>query len=273
MKKFLSAAAAAAIVCGAVSVPAFAEDSAMVYVSISDPEQRLVMSEIEVTDVDGDGALTINDTLVITHEQFGATFETMDSDYGPFITTLWDVTNGGSYGYYLNNTMSMGLTDPVKDGDTLYAYVYSDTETFSDTYSFFDKNIIRTEVGNAVELTLCSVAFDENWAPYNAPVANAYITVNGEKTTAKTDENGQVTISFHGDGLFYVSAVSDEMTLVPPALKVVVDDYVPAAGETEGAVDGASDKGSPDTGAADVAVFAGAALLAAGAFAVAKRRK
>ena len=45
----------------------------------------------------------------------------------------------------------------------------------------------------------------------------------------------------------------------------------PAAGDVDGATD--STKGSPDTGVADVAVVAGLALVAGGAFIVAKKRK
>jgi hypothetical protein len=58
---------------------------------------------------------------------------------------------------------------------------------------------------------------------------------------------------------------------VSGAVAAAADTAAPAAGDVDAATD--SSKGSPDTGIADVAAVAGIAVLAGGAFIVAKKRK
>ena len=67
-------------------------------------------------------------------------------------------------------------------------------------------------------LTLSSIGFDESYAPVVNPVAGAAITVNGEKTDAVTDENGQATVTVKAGDV--ISAVSETATLVPPCCVV-----------------------------------------------------
>lgn len=286
MKKILSAAAVVAAM-GMLSVSAFAD----AYVTISDDKGDLVLvqKEVELSDADGDGAVTISDVLYNAHEQFfdggaEAGFASADGDYGLMLTKLWGIENGGSYGYYVNNTAAMGLSDPVNDGDFVNAFVYTDTTNFSDTYCYFDENTIDSDTGD-VTLTLSAATFDVNWSPITVPVAGATITINGKKSDYVTDENGEVTVKFSGDGEFVISAVSDDQTLVPPVCIATVaisednvdetveetEDTAPATGNVDAATD--SSKDSPDTGIADVAAVAGIAVLAAGAFIIAKNRK
>lgn len=289
MKKMLSVAAILAAV-SALSVSAFAD--ATVHVTISNAGKLAAADEaVDVSDIDGDGSITIADALILAHDEFydggsDAGFATAEGDYGPMITKLWGVENGGSYGYYLNNTMAMGLSDEIKDGDHLNAFVYADATGWSDKYCYF--NEFETEVeGDKAEFTLSAASFDENWAPITVPVAGAAITIDGEKTDFVTDENGKVTVEFPETGKTYLlSAVSDTETLVPPVLTVetigaAVNDDAASAGADDGAapaagdVDAATDssKGSPDTGVEDVAAVAGIAVLALGAFVVTKNRK
>ena len=74
------------------------------------------------------------------------------------------------------------------------------------------------------------------------------------------DASGNLVIAFDGEG----NATTGTASAAP-------SDEAPAAGDVDGATD--STKGSPDTGVADVAVVAGLALVAGGAFIVAKKRK
>ena len=119
MKKFITAAAAALITCSAMSVTAFAEEaaSADVFVTIAGADGKLAVSQesVTVTDADGDGKLTIDEALTAAHEKFyeggaEAGYKSSVGQYGLGLDKLWGTENGGSYGYYLNNTMSMGLT-------------------------------------------------------------------------------------------------------------------------------------------------------------------
>ena len=212
--------------------PVLAEETApVVYVTIANGEVVLPCQAVELTDADGDGALTIADALYLAHEaafEGGAEagFACENTEYGLSMTKLWGVDNGGAFGYYVNDAMAMSLADPLKDGDYVDAYVYTDTAAYSDMYCFFDAK--RVGEGE-VTLTLSGVGFDESYAPVVSPVAGATITVNGEKTDVVTDENGQATVTVKtGD---VISAVSDTATLVPPCCVVVevVEDEVQAA--------------------------------------------
>ena len=92
---------------------------------------------------------------------------------------------------------------------------YTDLETWSDTYCYFDKHDVN---GDKFTLTLSAAAWDENYNPVTVPVEGAVITINGEKTEFVTDAEGKadITISGAGTSVNVISAVSDTQILVPP---------------------------------------------------------
>ncbi len=205
---------------------AVAEEAApTVYVTIACDGLVLVQHPVTLTDADEDGALTIADALYLAHEDAfeggaEAGFTAEMGSYGLMITRLWGVENGGSYGYYVNNSMAMGLSDALSDGDYVTAYVYSDLVTWSDTYTYFDVN---TAAAGEVTLTLSAIGFDPvTYAPVASPVADAEITVNGISTGVKTDENGMAVITVSAGDV--VSATSESMTLVPPCCVIAADE-------------------------------------------------
>ncbi len=227
MKKIISMAAAAVLCIGMTGVTAFAEesatDTASVYVTISDNEGKLVLTQekITVSDIDEDGALTINDALYLAHEAkyeggAAAGYGYSHSDYGISMTKLWGAENGSSYGYYVNNTSALSLADAVADGDYVNAFVYTDLTAWSDTYTFFDQNTVTVETGDAITLTLSAAGYDADYNPITIPVEGATITLNGTATEFKTDAEGKVTITIADAGSVVISAVSDSQTLVPP---------------------------------------------------------
>ena len=61
MKFKRTLAAFAALICLACGVSAAAADTAAVYVTVADGNLKLAQEQIEVTDTDGDGKLTVND--------------------------------------------------------------------------------------------------------------------------------------------------------------------------------------------------------------------
>lgn len=225
MKKILSTLLALAML---VSITAFAEDVPTVYVSISDDTGALVVAyaPVTVTDADGDGALTICDALIAAHAAYhpdgAAAFLAEATEWGLSMYRLWNVENGGSYGYCVNDASAMSLVDPVKDGDHIKAYAFTDLTNFSDTYAYFTAPVTATTVDAEVALTLSAAAYDANWNPITVPVAGAILTVNGEKTGIVTDENGNALLTFAAAGVYTVSAVSATMTLVPPVCIVTV---------------------------------------------------
>ncbi|MBQ3760751.1 MAG: hypothetical protein II875_01920 [Clostridia bacterium] len=219
MKKLTVLMLCAALLCALFA--ACAEETPVVYVTISDGSLVLAECPIALSDADADGALTINDALYLAHEfaydgGAEAGYLSAYGDWGLSLAKLWGVENGGSYGYYVNDTMSYGLTDPVTNGDRVYAYVYTDLVGWSDAYSFFDQAAVSA--GN-VTLKLSMVTFDENFMPVSVPVEGAVIVIDGEKTEFVTDAEGNVSFNLP-DGAKLISAVSDSLNLVPPVCVV-----------------------------------------------------
>ena len=195
-----------------------------VYVTIADGQGQLVMvnAAIDVTDVDADGALTINDALYAAHEAAYEGGAEADAGYGLSISKLWGEENGGSYGYYLNDASAYSLLDPVADGDYLNAFVYTDLEAWSDVYCAFDCRTVEMEAGAEVGLTLNMMTFDENWNPVSLPVEGAILTIDGEDSEVVTDAEGKAQFTIEAAGEYLISARSDSAILVPPVCIVTV---------------------------------------------------
>lgn len=277
MKKCISLMAVLLLVLTAAVMPVMAEteETGTVYVTISNAGELVVTREaVAISDADGDGALTIQDALILAHDakfEGGAAegFATVDSDYGPMITKLWGVENGGSYGYYLNNAMAMSLTDPVADGDCLTAYVFADTVTFSDVYTYFDAAAAEGKVGEELTVTLYQVGFDANYAPVSSPLSGVSVTVNGVEA-AVTDAEGKAVVKLESEGEFVLSAASSELTLVPPVCLVTVTAAEAAPAEPDApAEEPAAPVAEPEAEASNGTVIAVVvALLAVAAVAI-----
>ncbi len=184
---------------------------------------ELVLKNYEV--VVSTDEFNIDDALKAAHDanyEGGAAkgYASATGDYGLYITKLWGDTSG-AFGYTVNNKMSNDLSDKVKVGDSVVAYVYTDTTNYSDKYTYFDKNSVTVKSDEEVTLTLSGLGYDENWQTVVSPLADATITVDGEKTEYKTDANGKVTISLKGGKTYTVSASSDTL-IVPPVCVVTV---------------------------------------------------
>lgn len=229
MKKALSIILALALCVCMLVVPAAAESEANVYVTISSAGELAAAQEpISVTDIDSDGALTINDALYCAHEALydggaEAGYGSEYGDYGLSMTKLWGVENDGSYGYYVNNSAAWSLLDPVKNGDYISAFSYADLTTWSDKYTYFDVNSGETSVSGDISLTLYGLGYDESWNLVAAPVVGASVTANGSEYT--TDSLGRVKLSFDKAGTYTVTASSSSETLVPPVCTVKVRTY------------------------------------------------
>ncbi|MBQ6052905.1 MAG: hypothetical protein IJL30_06435 [Clostridia bacterium] len=253
MKKLIGIIMTAALICSVFAIAASAEATADVYVTIANGDIVFAMEKVTVSDYDGDGVISVNDALYAAHEKgfsggASAGYSAVQSDWGLSLAKLWGVENGGSYGYMVNDAMAMSLSDEVKSGDHVYAYVFTDTVGWSDSYSFFDIKAAEVLAGGSVSLTLSVSGYDENWSPVVYPLAGATINVNGEKTAFVTDENGKVEVKFDKSGDYTVSAVSDSMTLVPPVAKVTVNPMLISS--------------NPSTDDGEAVVFAAVAVMA-----------
>lgn len=223
MKKVFSLMLSLLLVFSCMSVSTFAkEDGVTVYVSVAD-KGKLVAAQVEVDviDIDSDGALTVNDALYALHEvayEGGANAGYgyyVHKDYGLSLGKLWGDASG-NFGYYVNNASSWGLADTVEDGDYVNAFVYTDAKFYSDTYCFFSEYRFSADKGDEIELTLSGAGYDANWNPITVPVAGVEITVDGVGTGIMTDENGKATITIDKAGEHIISAVSASKTIVPP---------------------------------------------------------
>lgn len=227
MKKFLSTLLAMLML---LSCTAFAETADnIVYVSISDDTGALVLAyvPVAVSDADGDGALTICDALVCAHTMYhpdgAAAFVAEDTEWGKSLYVLWGIDNGGSYGYMLNDVSPMSLLDGVKPGDHVKAYAYTDLTAWSDTYSYFAAPVAAVAANEEVALTLFANGYDESWNPVTYPVQGAFLVVDGEVyDDVVTDAEGKFALTFPEVGVYTVSAVSNDLTLVPPVCIVTV---------------------------------------------------
>jgi|GEM_PF-2230653 len=194
-----------------------------VTVTISDAGKLVLVDEpVSVTDRDEDGAVTINDALISAHAVYYAEgtagYAYYVGDYGIAMDTLWGVTNGGSYMYYVNDIMPMSLGEAINAGDSIVAYGFADLEAWSDTYTYFDKRTAEVTAGDTLELTLSA----PDWSGNVLPVAGAEIVVDGAKTGVVTDENGKAAVVIDKAGERLVSAVSETMVIVPPVCKITV---------------------------------------------------
>ncbi len=267
MKKNLTAILTAAMLAGAFTVTASADEaSAKVFVTISDGTLKLAQEEIIAKDLNSDGKIDIDEALFAAHDLYqgdaDAGYMSSESEYGRSLVTLWG-NDCGSYGYYVNNASAMSLNDEVKDGDYINAYCFTDLEAWSDTYCYFDKN---TAEGNEITLTLSAAAWDESYNPITVPVEGAVITIGGEKTDFVTDAEGKATITIDETGSYVISAVSDTQILVPPVC-------VATAVEAEtGEVDADTDETAASNPATGVSLSLAAAFATVAAVASRKRK-
>lgn len=227
MKKIISVLVIGVLLLTSLSITVFAqkEKSENVYVSVAVKGETVVfLEQVKVKDEDFDGKITVNDALSATHKKYyngSQGYYSYESPYGLSLGKLWG-DDSGNFGYFLNNTSCLSLLDEVKEGDFLYAYVYKDSETFSDVYSFFDFNFKSANQGETVTLTLFASGYDSNWQPVTTQVQDAVITVNGEKTLVKTDSSGRAELCLEKAGEYRISAVSDKQVLTPAVCVVNV---------------------------------------------------
>ena len=230
MKKLFAVIMTLVMLPGCVGLTAFAEGqplTANVYVTIANKGNFVVTQEkITVTDKDNSGTLTIDEALYATHEakyEGGAEagYATAVTSWGLSITELWG-NDSGNFGYFENNASAISLADTVNEGDCLNAFIYSDSEYYSDTYCWYDITSVSADTNEEISLKLSGAGYDSGGNPIVLPVEGATITVNGEKTAFKTDKDGKVTFTVDKEGSYIISAVSDTQVLVPPVCKATV---------------------------------------------------
>lgn len=177
-------------------------------------------------------SITVGDVLTAAHKAWhpngAAAYVTEETQYGASITTFWGEKTS-AVGYYVNNVMSMGLTDSVSEGDNVTAYIYTDKENYSDAHAYFDAAAAEAKTGEGVSLTLKKDTFGADYSVIPVPMANAVITVDGEDTANITNSKGVVTLVFNAAGTYVVSARTQDGSIVSPPVCVVT-----VTGDTQG---------------------------------------
>lgn len=202
-------------------VKANAVDSMNVFVTISNGETLISQESVTVSDVDGDGALSLHDALFCAHEQYyegGAAkgYEMQETEWGKSLLKVCGIENGCSYGYFVNHESADNLDFKLTENCYVDVFAYTDLDTFSDTYSYFDNRSVECSEDGSVTLSLYTKSYDENFNLVENVLADARILLNGEASSYRTDSNGKVTLIPDNSSDCVVSAVCDELLLVPP---------------------------------------------------------
>lgn len=254
--RILSAMLVIAMILTSVSIPAFADTAGddatgiTVYMTVSDKgtlaaanDNTVMLNKpVTVTDINNDGKLTVDEALTAAHNAYNQNDGYAVGDYG--VTKLWGISTSNVLFFVNNVGLASGVTaDTVSNGDSLVASVNSDNQYYADWYTYFGAK--EKQVSTDQEFTLnlkghLGMAYtDEDKT--DVAVSNVKIGLwkdgkveqLGDK---KTDENGDVTLSFDTEGVYYVTAsgtVSDEVTdysSYPDIKNVTVDCPIIAPG-------------------------------------------
>ena len=192
-----------------------------VVVAISVAGEVIVANEtVTVSDVDGIEGFDFCDVMIAAHEQFApngaADFAFSDNDWGISVDKLWGDTSY-NFGYYINDEMAWSADQAVSEGDYVHAYIFQDTETFSDAYAYFDQKFAEITESETLTLTLtAAIGWNEDWTPNFQPYAGAQVGYyEGDEfvVLGTTDENGQVELTFPEAGTYVVTAIGATSTV------------------------------------------------------------
>ena len=167
----------------------------------------MAWKEVTVKDADANGNITFSEALTAAHESFNSADGYSVS--GGYVVKLWGTDTYNTL-FFLNGNSFLTLVDetPIADGDFLTASVNKDDKYYADWYATFDKNLLETEVGKQVTLTVKGHLGMANTDEQKVNVPLPDITVsdaNGEKL-GKTDADGKVTFTPDKAGKLIVTA-------------------------------------------------------------------
>lgn len=189
-----------------ISVRFTLTDDAGAYVTADDEgKTQLYCADLTVGDRDCDGTITYSDLFNAAHESYCADgtegFATVDTDFGPFITRFWG-TQTSAVGYYANNAAVNSMNDKVNGNANVVAFFYRDTTGYTDLYTWFDKDSVKTVSGYEKTFTVRGA---NNQAPKGATVTVLDETGAAvESLTTTVDEAGKFVITFPAAGSYTV---------------------------------------------------------------------
>lgn len=211
-----------------------AEGEVHVFVTIADKGNVVLFQQsITVIDVNHNGIFDVDDALYAAHEASyeggaAAGYSSYESQWGLSIGMLWGDTSY-CYGYWLNNASCWSLEDVVAEGNHLVAFVYSDSDFWSDSYAEFEQFDYAATAGEALTVKLDKAGYDENWNTVFSAHAGATVTVYDNEGKALTEGytvtdngDGTYTVTVDAEGSYYVVATDSDPLLVPAVCELTV---------------------------------------------------
>lgn len=165
---------------------------------------------VRVTDINGDGKLTFSEALASAHKTYHREegYEASGS-----VSKLWGIETANTLCFINDVGLTGGVSsDTVEEGDYLTASINLDESgCYADWYSFFDSNEKEVKINENFVLNL--KGFYGMAYPAEAPSPLNGISIgiwnNGvfsEIPQKVTDTNGNVSLSFDSEGIYYVTA-------------------------------------------------------------------
>ena len=222
-----------------------AEGDVEIYITIANKGNVVMFQQkITVVDVNHNGIFDVDDALYAAHEAgytggAAAGYATQITQYGLGISKLWGDTSM-CYGYWLNNASCWSLEDVVAEGNHLVAFVYTDGEFWSDSYSRFDAFDYATTTAQDLVVKLEKAGYDENWNTVFSAHAGATITVYDSEGkalatgyTVTDNGDGSYAIRINVAGNYYIVASDSDPLTVPAVCQVTVTyvEQVPPTGD------------------------------------------
>lgn len=198
----------------------FAEDgddnTIKVYMTISDKGtiaktndgDAMAWKEVTVSDLDGSGDFTYDEALKAAHKAYNSEDGFVVKSSG-WVDSLWGVANNPASYYFTQNGKATDLTTTTKiaEGDYLLAAISLDTEISADWACSFDQ--FETKVTAGEELSLNLTGFASMTMAEATPSEDVSVGIWEDGTyteKAKTDENGNVKLTFDKPGTYVVTA-------------------------------------------------------------------
>ncbi len=196
---------------------------------------ELSYAPVTASDRNGDGAIDIDEVMIAAHDKYyegGAAkgYASATGDYGAYITKLWG-DESGNFGYFVDNKMSMGLSDKVTDGQHVYAYINANSYPNNDAYAYFETPTAETSTYATMIVKLTAQnGYDENWSPKFEAYDNAEIKLYAGDFSVEAEGgyvalaigNGEYKLTFYQPGDYNIVATAENNAIIPAVCKVSV---------------------------------------------------
>ena len=262
-KRLLSLLLVFGMLCGMLPTAALAADDGAaepigVFMTFADGGQivevegeKLFNAEVEVTDANADGKLTIGEAFAAFHEQWydgeDGYAETNTETLTGWVTKFWGKAATG-LSYALNNGWARSTQVEIKEGDLLSVYFAqsgSDTN-YCDLLTWFDEAEYTAEAGTAMAFAVNGVSIMKS-GEVDGEIVNATAAPMGAAVTVYdstgaavtdlatvTDDEGKFSVTFPDAGVYTVSVsgtcgytvngvTTNDAPVVPTCCKVTVE--------------------------------------------------